>query len=674
MNRLFRWAHFSDIHFQTDNATFNTKQLRESLPRFIKDNINNCDALIISGDFRFAKEKEENPQKVVDYIKVLMDALGIDNTGNVFTIPGNHDLDRSESRKYIVQGIQKDYDPDKGEFPQDVLTSLRKSFVFYNRLHEMLKDGSQWRDDNPHCVINLPQCDLLLLNTALTSCCDEDHERLILGSLFVDSLISKCNKSKPIIAIGHHSLKELLPNEQKTISKFFDENGIRLYLCGHSHEQWFDSYGELGKQITVGCMMQKDKSVDACFGIGELLEDGRVDYQGYKWDFDHKNWCEYPLYKREYASLFNIRLEKTNSAHTIKTENAFSICGYSLLGALGADGIKYYWKKDNALVESIALNKRLRNPIQDLDLKTSAYTVSTSLGCGLSSFNSQCLFCGTGKNKFNGELTADDIALQCIFMAEYDSNCTSYPEIRDNYREFAFMGQGEPGLNYPSVREAIILTDIVMERLAQKVSRYIISTCGVSNFIPALIHDIRSGVFRNRVTLHFSLHEIDEIRDELMPVNKIYDFNKMIELCQAFYRTTNEKVGVGILMFDRFKASNGKIYSLTESRLEQILSRLDNESFRIDLCTVNDTIAGRQSHQLSNKAAIRLLEVARKRGFECKVFSSFGDTQHSGCGMLSSNQEDIAEAGNTTIIHFNHAIELLNDAKKMAFDAMLNQR
>lgn len=676
MNCIFRWAQFSDIHFQTKSPCFNTKLLRDDLPSFLEENVAKCDAMILSGDFRFAKDNEDNPQRVIEYIGQLMRSLGIDSSSNVFTVPGNHDLNRSNVQRMVAQKTQSEYDPNKGIVEKDVLESLLSYFTFYNKMHEMLKDGSKWSTENPHCLIELKRCNLLLLNTALTACCDEDHERLIVGSSFIDSLICNCNKTKPIIAVGHHSIKELSPYEQKAITKYFDQKNIKLYLCGHSHEQWFDSFGESGREITVGCMMQTDNSVTACFGVGELMEDGSVKYSGYKWDIDQKTWFECPTFRKEYSSLYSIISEEKSSIEMETTKklekisNPFTIMGYSLLGPLGSDGIKYYWKKSNTIIESIAMNRRLKNSTVHDDMKTSAYTISTSLGCVLSSIKSQCLFCGTGKKPYGGELKPEDIALQCIFMAEYDSNCTSYPLVKDNAREFAFMGQGEPGFNYPSVRNAILLTDYVMEQLGQKISRYIISTCGITSFIPALINDIQSGIFKNRITLHLSLHEIDAARSEIMPINKEYDYNEMIEYCKVFSRVTREKIGVGILMFDHYKTNRGKVYTLTAERLKHILDKLDNEFFRIDLCTVNNTAVGKQEHQLSNETANELLEIVKQNGFEGKVFSSFGDTQQSGCGMLTSSCDDMEEVGNKTIAHFNHAVELLNEAKQYIFNSM----
>ena len=226
------------------------------------------------------------------------------------------------------------------------------------------------------------------------------------------------------------------------------------------------------------------------------------------------------------------------------------------------------------------------------------------------------------------------------------------------------MGQGEPGYNYAAVKQAIIMTDYVMKKLGQIISRYVISTCGVSGLIPSLIQDIKSGIFQNKVTIHLSLHDIGKSRSEIMPISETEDYQEIIQYCKALYRVTGEKIGVGILMFDKYQCSGVKNRTLTPEKLEEILSALDNNVFKIDLCTVNKTSAGQQKHQLSNEAAHKLYGVATKRGFEVKLFTSFGDNQQSGCGMLSSSSIDIEQPGNTTIKHFNTAVDLLLEAKK----------
>ena len=667
MKSIFKWLHLSDIHFQTGNTAFNTKQLRDKLPLFLKKEEAHVDSIIITGDFRFAPEKEENPNKVVTYIKEIAAAVGICDMKKVVTLPGNHDLSRSTTRIYMVDGVKSHYDPNIGTIDQSVLQSLLNDFTFYNVLHEELGDSSTWREGNPHCLVEFEGCNLLVLNTALIASGDSDSGHLLLGSSYIEALISSIKNNNPTIVVGHHAFEELDPSENKVIAHFLEQNGINLYICGHSHDHWFRAFGENGKEVNVGCMIQPNNSVKASFCIGELFEDGTVKINSYTWDMAQKDWFIDKANERTYNLLYSIEADTEDSCpkeNIKKNDHSFSIDGYTLLGSLGSDGIKYYWKKNNLCVESIAFNRRLKNAISEEDNTTSAYTISTSLGRQLSATNQQCRFCETGTKSFGGNLSADDIALQCIFMAEYDSNCPSYPQVRTHKREFAFMGQGEPGYNYAAVKQAIIMTDYVMKKLGQIISRYVISTCGVSGLIPSLIQDIKSGIFQNKVTIHLSLHDIGKSRSEIMPISETEDYQEIIQYCKALYRVTGEKIGVGILMFDKYQCSGVKNRTLTPEKLEEILSALDNNVFKIDLCTVNKTSAGQQKHQLSNEAADKLYGVATKRGFEVKLFTSFGDNQQSGCGMLSSSSIDIEQPGNTTIKHFNTAVDLLLEAKK----------
>ena len=247
-------------------------------------------------------------------------------------------------------------------------------------------------------------------------------------------------------------------------------------------------------------------------------------------------------------------------------------------------------------------------------------------------------------------------------MAEYDSNCTSYPQVRDNKREFAFMGQGEPGMNYIAVREAILLNDYVMERIGQNVSRYIICTSGITDFIPMLAEDVKRGIFKHPVTVHFSLNAIGTERNELMPVNRSYDYHDFLEQCRMLYHITKEKISIGLLMFSHYRFGNDREYTLTEDKVDAILNELDSDIFRIDLCTVNKCGEGKQK-KLSNETANNLLAKVKEKGFEGKIFSSFGDSDNSGCGMLDSSDENIEEPGSATIMHFNNAVKLLGEAK-----------
>lgn len=666
MECIYRWIQLSDIHFQTKETMFNTKQLRDSLPKYLEDNFaGQVNGLFLTGDYRYAPEKEENPAKVIEYIRDCAEKLRVKKE-QIITIPGNHDLARSDVRTLVVEGLRNKYKPKEGLIQTTVINELNKGFSFYDELHRNLEDASTWQMDNPHAVIDMGYFCLLILNTAFTACGDNDEKNLIIGSSFLDACLLQRKNDKPVIALGHHGFDWLRDEEKQVCAKFLEKHGVSLYLCGHAHETGFSVIGEKIKQVNIGCIIQDEKDVYAGFSVGELYLDGTVSIFTHKWEDKQQTWVTDHAYVREniVELPLNTMPEETAVKKKVEKNNyPFSVEGYHLLGGLGEDGIKYIWKKGNHFVESLAFNRRCKiNNSIDEDMKTSAYTISTSIGCQLSVSGEQCLFCGTGNRQFIANLKAEEIALQCIFMAKYDSNCPSYPQVRANKREFAFMGQGEPGMNYTAIREAILLNDYVMERLGQEVSRYIISTSGITDFIPSLAEDIKRGIYRNPVTIHFSLNTVEPERSKLMPISRSYDYHEFLEQCKLLYQITKSKIGVGLLMLSEYRVDNGAKYTLTIEKLKMILDELDSDIFKIDLCTVNKCGKGKQG-TLSNETARSLLKIVSEKGFEGKIFSSFGDSDKSGCGMLDSIDNDVSEIGNTTISQFNESVKLLNEAK-----------
>lgn len=666
---IFSWIHLSDIHFLPNTGSFNDDLIRESLPKFIKDKSLMAKVLVISGDFRYApKRNETNANQAIEYIRQIAGQMAVDDE-HIVLVPGNHDLTRSESRDNQIFGTRNKYNENVGIIDKGVLSLLSKDFDFYKSVQEPFKHSLKVGGDNPHDIIDMGNCYLFLLNTAILAGMDDEEYHLLLGSKYVNDLLSVQAEKKPIIAVGHHGFSLLEDKEKKEITRLMDNKGVRLYLCGHEHYNWVSPFSENGKQVNVGCMKQSNEDVIVGFEFGQLFENGDVDVTMYKWDRDAKNWYKDESNSKSWEKMYEMSPLKSDTAiSTTKvvtmTEHPFKLKGYQLIGGLGCDGIKYVWEKgQNLCVESLAFNKRTRLQPSEIDNKTSAYTISSSLGCQLSSLGQQCVFCQTGAQPFV-PLTADDIALQAIFMAEYDSDCPSYPEVRNNMREFAFMGQGEPGYCYDMVKRAILLTDFAMKKIGQNVSRYIISTCGIIDFLPSLIQDISNGTFSNKVTLHFSLNAIDDDRNQIMPINQTYDYREVISMCQKLYDVSKEKIGVGILLLVDYKTTSGKYISLDTNKLRLILGELNPEVFKVDLCTVNKTDLGNQQ-QLSNEDANKYLQIAKEMGFESKIFASFGDSEEMGCGMLRSSIANLNEPGSTTITHYNRAVELLNEAKNV---------
>lgn len=687
---MFKWVHLSDLHFQ-EKEGYNIERAREGLPQYLRDNIGKCDAVFLTGDFRFAKKSVGNVDEVCEYVNKIKDAV---EAKTVLCVPGNHDLKRSMMRTALIEQIVNEYNPNnRGYFDSEVQEYLNSGFDFFKKIEDKLNVGqSLIRENKIHKVISLSEhnINILLLNTSIIAGRDEERGSLILGIDYLKDALKEADPDMPIIAMGHHGASFWQREEQKLVFDLFEKEKIKLYLCGHEHALYNEYFGKGNGailQITAGCLNRESNEVQVGFSCGTVDEGDKATIENHFWESNALSWIKHP------NEINEIELSSKNSKKKVKIESAkkdihklilkypasekrtynFLINGYTPLGNRGKIGTKYYWKKGDDRVESLAFNQRVNELSKDPkkvieDNSISAYTTSVSFGCILSANSMQCRFCETGSRLFKSFLSAEEIALQNIFMTTCDVMDPNYPEVKDHKREFAFMGQGEPGYHYPAVREAIRITDIAMEELKQSVYRYNISTCGICDFIPSLIEDIKAGIFKNKVTLHFSLHAVGDERNRIMPINKEYNYRDFIRWSEKLYEVTHEKIGVGLLMFKDFMPNqrmveqNIRPYTLNSTLLKETLRELNPEIFSIDLCELNRTSVIEKQQELKNSEVEDLLQIAEDFGFETKIFSSFGQNQNAGCGMLNSDYTDTVDDGKRFGEQYNTSLELLNYA------------
>lgn len=315
-----------------------------------------------------------------------------------------------------------------------------------------------------------------------------------------------------------------------------------------------------------------------------------------------------------------------------------TIKGYDLLGTDNPVGIRFAWGGDRfgKLIESAAFNTRTKLGGEPV----CAYTTSVSAGCILRAQGCPCVFCRTGKVlPFGGLLTYKEIAKQNIFMVLADMHCDDNPALANRPREFAYMGQGEPGYSYGQVRMAIELTNRAMRELGQTVYRHIIATSGVPETIRSFKTDVQS-YYTERVTLHLSLHAAEQ-RSHLMPINEIYPLQEVINEAEDVISFTNEKTCVGILLFWNFKTKGStQTYSNTVDNVLPLLDMLNPSAYRLSFCEYNATpdVADAETYPECEKQ--RLMKAILNRHFDAKFFSSFGQQELTACGLLGGKQPD----------------------------------
>ena len=160
--------------------------------------------------------------------------------------------------------------------------------------------------------------------------------------------------------------------------------------------------------------------------------------------------------------------------------------------------------------------------------KTGALCVSSQVGCTLT-----CKFCHTGTQRLVRNLTAAEIALQ-IMVARDDLDEWPSSSGERKMTNIVFMGMGEPLYNMDEVTKAIdIICDC--EGLSFGRRRITLSTSGV---VPQIV----TAGENTSAMLAISLHAAnDELRSQIMPINKKYPLKDLMDACRAYPGLSNSR-------------------------------------------------------------------------------------------------------------------------------------
>jgi 23S rRNA (adenine2503-C2)-methyltransferase len=241
----------------------------------------------------------------------------------------------------------------------------------------------------------------------------------------------------------------------------------------------------------------------------------------------------------------------------------------------------------------------------------STVCVSSQAGCPLG-----CLFCATGKMGLKRNLTSWEISEQVLLFARYLK--------KRSITNVVFMGMGEPFLNYDNVMEAIkIINDPNCFNVgARKIS---VSTAGIFSGIEKLAEE---GI---QINLSISLHAPDnELRSRIMPVNKKYPLNGVLDEVDQYIKKTKRKVMLEYLMI------KGLNDSLKEA--EELCRLIKNKPlYMVNLIRYNPTGVFKGSDTRTIKTFKDYLE---KKGIFTTQRYEFGKDIEGACGQLIARAGD----------------------------------
>ena len=221
-----------------------------------------------------------------------------------------------------------------------------------------------------------------------------------------------------------------------------------------------------------------------------------------------------------YEWLYKKRVTSISLMSNVKHDTLLKMEDYFLMDRIkivakkeGLDVIKYLFElKDGNRVEAVLMKHDYGNSL----------CVSSEVGC-----NMGCAFCESGRLKKVRNLETYEMVLQ-ILLVEEDTG------IRVSH--VVLMGIGEPFDNYDNV---VSFVNIINSGKGIDIgARHItISTCGI---VPKIKQFMKEEW---QVNLAISLHAPnDEIRNRIMPINKAYPLEVLIETLKEYIKKTNRRV------------------------------------------------------------------------------------------------------------------------------------
>ena len=258
--------------------------------------------------------------------------------------------------------------------------------------------------------------------------------------------------------------------------------------------------------------------------------------------------------------------------------------------------IKYLWKlSDGNCVETVLMRYNYGNTV----------CISTEVGCAMG-----CAFCASTIGGLVRRLAPFEMLDEVLFT-QIDSGL---PVSR-----VVLMGIGEPLDNFDNVMRFL---ELVNSEDGMNISmRHIsLSTCGLIPKIDRLAEK------KLQISLAISLHgPNNEIRSKVMPVNKAYPIEDLLEACRRYYAATSRRIHFEYAMIDGVND--------TEEHAKELLRRLKGLPAHFNLIPLNHV--EESPLKPSSKAAVaRFQKLLEEGGITATVRRTLGSDIDASCGQL----------------------------------------
>jgi 23S rRNA (adenine2503-C2)-methyltransferase len=230
--------------------------------------------------------------------------------------------------------------------------------------------------------------------------------------------------------------------------------------------------------------------------------------------------------------------------------------------------------------------------------------VSSQVGCKMG-----CLFCMTGKQGFQGQLTAGEIINQVCSIEE-----------REKLTNIVYMGMGEPFDNLDEVLKSLeILTSDYGYGMSPK--RITVSTIGL---IPGLQRYLHESHCHLAVSMH---SPFDEERKNLMPIQVVHPLHEVLKELKRFHFGLQRKVFFEYILF---KGIND-----TPRHVKEIVRILHGLRCRVNLIRFHP-IPGSPLEPSDEETIHQFKTALVAKGIRTTLRKSRGQDIYAACGLLST--------------------------------------
>lgn len=259
---------------------------------------------------------------------------------------------------------------------------------------------------------------------------------------------------------------------------------------------------------------------------------------------------------------------------------------------------------DSKTIEAVAIPARDRLTL----------CISSQVGCAIG-----CTFCHTGTMGLTRHLEAGEIVGQYLVVQKF-LNEKNEPRLSN----VVYMGQGEPLHNFDNVKAS---AEIFIEPKGLGLSQRKV-TLSTSGLVPQIERLMEFPPVNIAISLH-AAH--DNIRTELMPINKKYDLKKLFEAIKLIPLKAHRRITYEYILI---KELNDR-----PEDIDALIKLLPRKESKINIIPFNEYPESKLKRP-SNENIKWFMDELNRRGIVTTVRATKGDDILAACGQLKSHEEE----------------------------------